>query len=266
VLLILTKETVRGTALVAIPAAAVAACIWHFANRLPHPESKSTTPNVTQETLKTSPTPAAREEGTPSPQAFGRSRFEMAQQALWQHYLATARASIDQADTADPNNPSILNLRGEILLEQAEFELAEATFRKALEIDQKFREAQDNVAQLHKTAPEISPSGGTSPAPRNDPRLVFSPHPTCPSEARRKRFTGSGSFRISFDAGGEVISVDVVESTGQRVLDTNTVNTLKKWRATPHDVPFTIVVPITCTEPQALPHSRENSAALPLKA
>src|SRR6266446_5657954 len=42
-LLVLTKETVRGAALVVIPAAAVAACIWYLSNRPPHPESKSAT-------------------------------------------------------------------------------------------------------------------------------------------------------------------------------------------------------------------------------
>ncbi len=149
-LLVLTKETVRGAALVVIPAAAVAACISYLSNRPPHPESKSATTRVAQETPKTSPPQAAPEQGTPNPKAFARSRFEMAHQALQQYDLATARTSIDQADAADPNNPSILNLRGEILLGQKEFELAEATFKKALEIDPKFREAQDNLAQLRK--------------------------------------------------------------------------------------------------------------------
>jgi lipoprotein NlpI len=49
-----------------------------------------------------------------------------------------ARKLIDQADAANPNQPAILNLRGEILTEQKEYELAEAAFRKAIETDPNF--------------------------------------------------------------------------------------------------------------------------------
>src|SRR6185312_7431656 len=67
--------------------------------------------------------------------AFGRSRFEQAQQALQQRDFATARKFIDEADAAEPNQPATLNLRGEILMEQKEFDEAEATFKKAAKID-----------------------------------------------------------------------------------------------------------------------------------
>src|SRR5205085_918143 len=49
---------------------------------------------------------------------------------------------------AEPNQPSILNLRGEILLEQQKFEDAEMFFKKALKVDSKFREAQFNLADV----------------------------------------------------------------------------------------------------------------------
>jgi tetratricopeptide (TPR) repeat protein len=80
--------------------------------------------------------------------AFGRSRFEQAQQALQQRDFVTARKFIDEADAAEPNQPATLNLRGEILTEQKEFDEAEATFKKAAKIDPKFREAQYNLAQI----------------------------------------------------------------------------------------------------------------------
>jgi tetratricopeptide (TPR) repeat protein len=96
---------------------------------------------------------AALELATPSEKAaktkaFARSRFEQAQQAFQQRDFAGARKFIDEADAADPNQAAILNLRGEILMEQKEFEQAEATFKKAIKLDPKFREAQYNLAQV----------------------------------------------------------------------------------------------------------------------
>jgi tetratricopeptide (TPR) repeat protein len=80
--------------------------------------------------------------------AFARSRYEQAQQAFAQRDLATARKFIDEADAAEANQAATLNLRGEILMEQKEFDEAEATFKKALKIDPKFRQSQYNLAQL----------------------------------------------------------------------------------------------------------------------
>src|ERR671935_578704 len=70
---------------------------------------------------------AALELATPSEKmaktkAFARSRFEQAQQAFQQRDFATARKFIDEADTADPNQLATLNLRGEILIEQKEYD------------------------------------------------------------------------------------------------------------------------------------------------
>ncbi|HWY51968.1 MAG TPA: tetratricopeptide repeat protein [Chthoniobacterales bacterium] len=78
--------------------------------------------------------------------AFARSRVEQARQAYQQRDLVAARKFIDDADAADPNQPATLNLRGEILLEQKQFDQAEAEFKKALKADSKFRQAQFNLA------------------------------------------------------------------------------------------------------------------------
>jgi tetratricopeptide (TPR) repeat protein len=80
--------------------------------------------------------------------AFARSRFEEAQKAFQQRDLETARKFVDEADAADPNQPAMLNLRGEILMEQKEFDQAEAAFKTASKADPKFREAQYNLAQI----------------------------------------------------------------------------------------------------------------------
>src|SRR5438046_1454465 len=77
---------------------------------------------------------------------FARSRVEHARQAYQQRDFVAARKFIDDADAADPNQPATLNLRGEILLEQKQFDQAEAEFKKALKADSKFRQAQCNLA------------------------------------------------------------------------------------------------------------------------
>src|SRR5947208_1788742 len=90
-------------------------------------------------------TAAERSEKT---KAVARSKFEQSQQALRQRDFATALKFVDQADQADPNQPSTLNLRGEILMQQQQFDQAEAAFKKAAKLDPKFREAQYNLAQI----------------------------------------------------------------------------------------------------------------------
>ena len=90
-------------------------------------------------------TAAERSEKT---KAVARSKFEQSQQALRQRDFATALKLVDEADQADPNQPATLNLRGEILMQQQQFDQAEAAFKKAAKLDPKFREAQYNLAQI----------------------------------------------------------------------------------------------------------------------
>src|SRR5947209_9992866 len=78
--------------------------------------------------------------------AFAKSRIEQARQAFQQRDLAAALKYVNDADAADPNQAGIVNLRGEILLEQKQFDQAEVEFKKALKADSKFRQAQFNLA------------------------------------------------------------------------------------------------------------------------
>jgi tetratricopeptide (TPR) repeat protein len=90
-------------------------------------------------------TAAERSEKT---KAVARAKFEQAQQALRQRDLATALKLVDEADQADPNQAATINLRGEILMQQGQFDQAEAAFKKAAKLDLKLREAQYNLAQI----------------------------------------------------------------------------------------------------------------------
>jgi tetratricopeptide (TPR) repeat protein len=87
-------------------------------------------------------------ERTEKTKAFARSKFEQSQQAFRQRDFATALKLVDEADTADPNQPSTLNLRGEILMQQGKFDDAETAFKKAAKLDPKLRDAQYNLAQI----------------------------------------------------------------------------------------------------------------------
>src|SRR6185369_4782693 len=90
-------------------------------------------------------TAAERKEKT---KAAARSKFEQSQQAFRQRDFATALKLVDEADKVNANQPATLNLRGEILMQQGQFDGAEAAFKKAAKLDPKLRDAQYNLAQI----------------------------------------------------------------------------------------------------------------------
>jgi Flp pilus assembly protein TadD len=87
-------------------------------------------------------------ERTEKTKAIARSKFEQSQQAFRQRDFAAALKLVDEADKADPNQPATLNLRGEILMQQGQFDDAETAFKKAAKLDPKLRDAQYNLAQI----------------------------------------------------------------------------------------------------------------------
>ena len=342
-------------------------------------------------TITGTPTVASPPPTKPDQRDYALSKFIQAKQAFQQHDLAKARELIDQADAANPNQPAILNLRGEILTEQKEYELAEAAFRKAIEIDPNFYDAKNNLANLlskkqaAETSPSAiptvtpqitpaesppvvivkrmpgerfpetrswmvpsqeverwtpeqlryainemyarhgadfldkqikrqfstfewyhprsgqtydeteklfspveqynlqllgfyrdareagpspgSPSGGSSPPgdstqpqTARKPKFLYAPHPTYPPNADKMHVTGSGRFKITFDERGNAKSVEIVQSTGNRALDSNTIKTLKLWRVAPGS-PFYVVVPIDYRQKrQTPPKPRANTS------
>src|SRR5260370_15586602 len=90
-------------------------------------------------------TAAERSEKTES---TARANLEQAQHALRQRDLAAALKLVDESDQADPNQAATINLRGEILMQQEQFDQAETAFKKAAKLDPKLREAQYNLAQI----------------------------------------------------------------------------------------------------------------------
>jgi TonB family protein len=87
-----------------------------------------------------------------------------------------------------------------------------------------------------------------TPAPRVARRVLSNPAPKYPFEARSIRVgptRGSGKYRVTFDVNGAVKSVQVIQSTGQPILDRAAVDGLRQWKAEPGAADWTVLVPIT---------------------
>lgn len=63
--------------------------------------------------------------------------------------------------------------------------------------------------------------------------MVETPQPDYPYEARRLRIGGRGLFHLSINREGMVESVQIVQSTGNALLDKSVLETLKRWRIKP---------------------------------
>jgi TonB family protein len=104
------------------------------------------------------------------------------------------------------------------------------------------------VADLSSDIKALAPlSEGPQQRTSRNAGVLYAPQPTYPSQARKRRITGSGRFGISFDERGLAKSVKTLESTGNQILDSDAIKTLKQWRAVPGTPE--IVVPVTYKNP-----------------
>ena len=84
-----------------------------------------------------------------------------------------------------------------------------------------------------------------SPRPTPKPRLIYAPAPAFPSDVRsRPGETWSGRFRLNFNARGNVTNVQVIQSTGNNVIDQSALSTLRQWRSAPGQ-DWVATVPVT---------------------
>ncbi|MEY2490956.1 MAG: hypothetical protein QOC70_2898 [Verrucomicrobiota bacterium] len=109
-------------------------------------------------------------------QALSTEKYEQAEQAFQQRDLTAARRLVDEADAANPNQAATINLRGEILLAQKDFDGAENAFKQAVKLDPKLSEAHYNLAQIPFKKKEYTKArdrfealfAATTPAPGSD--------------------------------------------------------------------------------------------------
>jgi TonB family protein len=121
--------------------------------------------------------------------------------------------------------------------------------RAANALDSVVAQVEPDTTPRWRSSPSAeSPAEGPA-APRRqsgNARLVYSPKPTYPIEARRlfSSVKGSGRYRILFSAKGDVKKVEVLESTRNEALDSAAVETLRQWKAAPGQE-WSATVPIT---------------------
>ncbi len=97
------------------------------------------------------------------------------------------------------------------------------------------------ASPLSATQPDVSvPPGST--------RFMLSmPRPEYPTEARVRRITGRGLYDVTFNTkSGAATHVEVLESTGSRILDDAAAKALLRWRARPGNV-ARAKIPVTFT-------------------
>jgi TonB family protein len=85
-----------------------------------------------------------------------------------------------------------------------------------------------------------------SPSPRATPkpRLVYAPAPPFPTGMSQRGASGTGRFRLTFDARGNVTNVQVVTSTGNPYFDSAAIQTLRQWKSSASQG-WAVTVPVT---------------------
>jgi TonB family protein len=76
------------------------------------------------------------------------------------------------------------------------------------------------------------------------PRLIYAPAPSFPPGQSVAGQSGTGRFRLTFNAAGNVTNVQIVASTGNPYFDQAAVKTLREWRSAPSEG-WQATVPVT---------------------
>jgi TonB family protein len=89
-----------------------------------------------------------------------------------------------------------------------------------------------------------SAEASPTPKPTPKPRLVYAPAPAFPPGVSQAGVSGTGRFRLSFDANGTVTNVQIVRSTGNPYFDQAAAKTLRQWKSAPSHG-WELTVPVT---------------------
>ena len=86
----------------------------------------------------------------------------------------------------------------------------------------------------------------TSPTPHATPRprLIYAPAPSFPPGQSLPGQSGTGRFRLTFDAQGNVANIQIVSSTGNPYFDQAAIKTLRQWKSAPSQG-WQVTVPVT---------------------
>ena len=75
-------------------------------------------------------------------------------------------------------------------------------------------------------------------------RAIKHSAPEYPEQAKGKHLRGSGVFELHVRPDGSVQRVDVIASTGHRLLDDHAIAVFQKWRFDPHIPIRTLRIPV----------------------
>jgi len=101
------------------------------------------------------------------------------------------------------------------------------------------RVTPDTQARWPQTA-ETSPTPHATPKPR----LLYAPAPSFPPGQSLPGQSGTGRFRLTFDAQGNVTNIQIVTSTGNPYFDQAAIKTLRQWKSAPSEG-WQATVPVT---------------------
>src|SRR5712671_2631347 len=102
-----------------------------------------------------------------------------------------------------------------------------------------FRVTADTQARWPQLA-QTSPTPHATPKPR----LIYAPAPSFPPGQSLPGQSGTGRFRLTFDAQGNVTNIRVVASTGTAYFDQAAIKTLRQWKSAPSQG-WQATVPVT---------------------
>jgi TonB family protein len=89
----------------------------------------------------------------------------------------------------------------------------------------------------------VSGNSKASDAAQAKHLALYAPHPEYPLAARKRHWTGAGVFACSIRSDGTVASVDVLRSTGHKMLDQAAITAFRQWRFHPGDMKL-VKIPI----------------------
>jgi TonB family protein len=104
-----------------------------------------------------------------------------------------------------------------------------AAVRASNTVDSLLAQIASNATPKWPQTAEATPT----PRPTAKPRLVYAPAPSFPPGGSRRGGSGSGRFRLTFDANGNVRNIQILQSTGNALFDQAATNTLRQWRSAP---------------------------------
>lgn len=94
-------------------------------------------------------------------------------------------------------------------------------------------ESAPQAEPVRDDAPDVSVAGERDSAQVKAEPLADNPPPEYPVQARRRGIEGTVHLRVSIDAGGDVLAVEVERSSGSRLLDRAAVRGVRRWRFRP---------------------------------